>query len=225
MAALLKRTHSTGTVNSQGAHHNRNEMDIDVIKPSKTSVRKEYTALLVKGGEFTKLSLMGAVKKQRRLWCSKDLKKIYWGSAKDTKRGNIKGYASTRDLVSVTDTIDTRLLCLKFSKKKVELRASSTEELDKWVKVYNWLLKYAKRGGFNTRGSVMKRSSWAITALSDDAESIYEIIIKLLQGSPATVYIKDEEPRNVYIWVSFLLNEICYGIDVTAPGTLLDVVK
>ena len=225
MATLLKRTHSTGDVVSQGGIPNRNDLDIDITKQSATSVRKKYTALLVKGGEFTKISLMGAVRKQRRLWCSKDLKKIYWGSAKDTKRGNIKGYASTRDLISVTDTVDTRSLCFKFTKKKLELRASSIEELDKWVKIYNWLIKYAKRGGFNARGSVMKRSSWAITALSDDAESMYEIMIRLLKGCPATVYTKDEEPRKVYIWVSFLLNEICYGIDVTARGTLLHVLK
>ena len=117
MATLLKRTHSTGDVVSQGGIPNRNDLDIDITKQSATSVRKKYTALLVKGGEFTKISLMGAVRKQRRLWCSKDLKKIYWGSAKDTKRGNIKGYASTRDLISVTDTVDTRSLCFKFTKK------------------------------------------------------------------------------------------------------------
>ena len=76
---------------------------------------------------------MGA-RKQRRLWCSKDLKKIYWGSAKDTKRGNIKGYASTRELVSVDENAETCLLSLKFT-KKLELKASSLRRTDK-VKLF-----------------------------------------------------------------------------------------
>ena len=197
---------------------NNNNNIPGAVNKKKVSQRKKYTNQLVKGGEFTKFHLMGAVRKQRRLWCSKDLKKIYWGSAKDTKRGNIKGYASTRDLVSVSETVDTLMLCLKFTKKKIELKAAGLDELDKWVRLYNWLLKNAKRGGFNARGSVMKRSSWAVTSLTNDIASTYEIIIRLLKGSNATVYVKSEEPRNVYIWISFLLNEICYGVDITARG-------
>ena len=184
-------------------------------------LKKEYTKALVHGGEFTKLHYMGALRKQRRLWCSKDLKKIYWGSAKDTKRGNIKGYASTRELVSVDENAETRLLSLKFTKKKLELKASSLEELDKWVKLFTWLLKNAKRVGFNSRDSVMKRRSWAITTLPTGVESIYSTMIRLLKGDEATVYIKNEEPKNVYLWMSFLLNELCYGSDVSSRSKLM----
>ena len=184
-------------------------------------LKKEYTKALVHGGEFTKLHYMGALRKQRRLWCSKDLKKIYWGSAKDTKRGNIKGYASTRDLLSVDENAETRLLCLKFTKKKLELKASSLEELDKWVKLFTWLLKNAKRVGFNSRDSVMKRRSWAITTLPTGAEAIYSTMIRLLKGNEATVYIKNEEPKKIYLWMSFLLNEICYGSDVSSRSKLM----
>ena len=121
----------------------------------------------------------------------------------------------------MSETVDTLMLCLKFTKKKIELKAAGLDELDKWVRLYNWLLKNAKRGGFNARGSVMKRSSWAVTSLTNDIASTYEIIIRLLKGSNATVYVKNEEPRNVYIWISFLLNEICYGVDITARGKFL----
>ena len=78
------------------------------------------------------------------------------------------------------------------------MKAAGLDELDKWVRLYNWLLKNAKRGGFNARGSVMKRSSWAVTSLTNDIASTYEIIIRLLKGSNATVYVNGLQVGSPY---------------------------
>lgn len=188
------------------------------LKPM-ASLQTEYGLLLKKGALFTKVHLMGARKKLRKIWLSDDLSKIFWGSAKDRKSGDIKGHQHVSSMKDVQVNKDSKTIIVVFSRRKLELQSDTIEKMMQWSAALTWLRR--QDVGLK-RQSMFKRYSLLHVDTPDDILDSYKLLMKLLKGVAVTRYKQGQILGSAYIWVSFLLDEIAIGSDI---GALHDLKK
>jgi hypothetical protein len=180
---------------------------------SHAAKREKYETLLKTGRVFTKIHIFGARKKLRRMWVSDCMSKIYWGSAKDRKFGDVKGQTLVCGLKTVQVLPDRLTLILVFEHRKIELLAESSQIAHMWSDALMWLIR---RQGVNARNSVFKRRSLLHVTLPEDQLDKFRLIMKLLKGVAVTRYNRNQERKAGYLWVDFLLEKLNLGPDISA---------
>ena len=173
---------------------------------------------LIEGAVFKKLHKFGT-SKSRHVWCSQDLRTVYWGKQ---GKSSVTGEMPTQELLEVQEhefmdkggRNPKRFHLIFRGGRAVTLEATSQAERDSWVASFRYAKEVAGRQKLADHDKLAHTSAM-VGHDNVKREDLFQLLRMLVTGATMNKYARRRSNKR-FIWCPLCLDQVLYGADRAA---------